>query len=62
VQKLAERLRTQSPLVIARIEDETLLLDPRTVPPEDDHLIMAALQSAFKDLGIAVPADRSHLR
>jgi len=56
VQKLAERLRAQSPAVIARIEGNTLLLDPRTVSPEDDESVLTALQSAIKGLGIAETA------
>ncbi|MBV9508394.1 MAG: L-seryl-tRNA(Sec) selenium transferase [Acidobacteriia bacterium] len=39
----ARRLRTQTPPVIARIEDERLLLDLRTVFPEEEEELAAAL-------------------
>jgi len=40
---LARRLRTGDPVVVGRVEDGALLLDPRTVlPGEDQHLIAAA--------------------
>jgi L-seryl-tRNA(Ser) seleniumtransferase len=42
--KLAERLRQQSPPVVGRISDNLLLLDPRSVSPEDDQLVMAGLR------------------
>jgi len=52
VQTLAARLRAQQPAVIARIEGNSLLLDPRTVPPEEDDTLVAALQNALKAVGI----------
>jgi L-seryl-tRNA(Ser) seleniumtransferase len=39
-------LRAQSPPVIARIEDGRVLLDPRTVAPEDDALLAALVCEA----------------
>ena len=39
------RLRTGEPPVIARIEDERLLLDLRTVFPEEEGELAAALQA-----------------
>lgn len=44
---LAARLRAGEPPLVARLERERLLLDPRTVLPEDDELLLAALQSAL---------------
>ena len=43
---MAERLRANRPPVIARIEGNALLLDPRTVRPEDDPVLVRALQDA----------------
>jgi len=45
---LAQRLRCQNPPVIARIERDTLLLDPRTVLPEEDSGLLKALSSALR--------------
>jgi L-seryl-tRNA(Ser) seleniumtransferase len=38
-------LRSNSPPVIARIEEDRILLDPRTVLPEEDDIMVAALSS-----------------
>lgn len=40
----AARLRRADPPVIARVADDRLLLDPRTVLPEQDDLLLAALK------------------
>ncbi len=40
-----EALRRQQPPVIGRIEDDTLVLDPRTLQPGEDALIAAAVKS-----------------
>lgn len=48
VQELAERLRANRPPVIARIEGNALLLDPRTVLPDEDQAVIQALQNAAK--------------
>ncbi len=42
----ARRLRTGEPAVVARIENDRLLLDPRTVRPDEDAALMAALTAA----------------
>jgi len=42
-----ERLRRQQPPVIARAQDDLVLLDPRPVPPEQDADLMAALRQAL---------------
>ena len=47
---LAARLRAGEPSVIARLERDRLLLDPRTVLPEDDDTLLAALGAAFEAL------------
>src|SRR5262249_13629705 len=44
-EELASRLRQFSPPIIARIEDDRLLLDLRTVFPEQDKFVSAALAS-----------------
>lgn len=41
------RLRESDPPVIARIEDDRVLLDPRTVLPEEDGPMLDALRSAM---------------
>jgi L-seryl-tRNA(Ser) seleniumtransferase len=43
---LAERLRHGQPPVIARIEDQRLLLDPRTVLPGQEDALLAALRGS----------------
>ena len=43
--QLEERLRAASPPVIARLEHDRLLLDVRTLLPEDYPLLMDVLQS-----------------
>ena len=44
---LTARLRQASPPVVARIADGRVLLDPRTVLPEQDEALLQALQSAI---------------
>ena len=48
VQELAQRLRCQQPAVVGRIEGNRLLLDPRTVLPEEDEAFLQAVYSACK--------------
>jgi L-seryl-tRNA(Ser) seleniumtransferase len=47
--RLVSCLRHGDPPVIARIEDDTVLLDPRTVLPAQDEPLIAALVAAWKD-------------
>ncbi|MGA2112293.1 MAG: L-seryl-tRNA(Sec) selenium transferase [Anaerolineales bacterium] len=47
-QKLMERLRTGSPPVIARIEGDRVLLDPRTILPAQEQDLQSALRSAMQ--------------
>jgi L-seryl-tRNA(Ser) seleniumtransferase len=42
------RLRGQHPAIIARTEKNQVLLDPRTVLPEQDDLLIAGLKAAFE--------------
>jgi L-seryl-tRNA(Ser) seleniumtransferase len=46
VASLERRLREGDPAVVARIEDERLLLDLRTVLPEEEALLVKAVLSA----------------
>jgi L-seryl-tRNA(Ser) seleniumtransferase len=52
VDALAEKLRQASPPVIGRIEDDRLLLDPRTVLPEQDKTLSAVLKDVLIDVQI----------
>ena len=45
--ELADRLRSESPLVIGRIEKNLLLLDPRTVLPEEDEALLQRVRGAL---------------
>jgi len=45
VQTLARRLRSEKFPIIGRISDDALLLDPRSVLPEEDHVVLQALRS-----------------
>ncbi|MFH1765212.1 MAG: L-seryl-tRNA(Sec) selenium transferase [Gemmatimonadota bacterium] len=45
--ELAHRLRTQVPPLVARVENDELVLDLRTVDREDDHLVLSALRGAL---------------
>jgi L-seryl-tRNA(Ser) seleniumtransferase len=47
VTELAQRLRLGQPPVIGRIEHDQLLLDPRTVAPEDDSALVEAVGAAL---------------
>jgi L-seryl-tRNA(Ser) seleniumtransferase len=48
---LARRLRERQTLVIGRIEDGAVLLDPRTVDPADDRLVERAVTSVLREPG-----------
>ncbi|MGA2285991.1 MAG: L-seryl-tRNA(Sec) selenium transferase [Dehalococcoidia bacterium] len=49
VTSLARRLRLGDPPVVARVERDTLLLDPRTVDPGEDAELVAALKAALAE-------------
>ena len=42
-----KRLREAKPPVVARIEDDQVILDPRTVLPEEEDSLLTALRDAF---------------
>jgi len=45
--ELAHALRVYDPPVVARIEDGSIILDPRTVDPDDDDVVVRALRAAL---------------
>jgi L-seryl-tRNA(Ser) seleniumtransferase len=47
IQEIAGNLRLQELPIISRIEGNTLLLDPRTVLPEEDKAVIESLRSVF---------------
>ncbi len=49
-QALADRLRAESPPVVARIEDDEVVLDLRTVFPDQDRSLEEALIAAYSGL------------
>ena len=49
-QALSQRLRYQEVPVVGRISGNVLLLDPRSVLPEDDEVVLQALKSATAGL------------
>ncbi len=49
-QKLAAHLRQQYPAVVGRLYEGLLVLDPRTVRPDQDELVIKALKQAWQDL------------
>jgi L-seryl-tRNA(Ser) seleniumtransferase len=46
---VAKKLRLNTPSIIARIEDQTLILDPRTVLPTQDEALLQAVLSVASD-------------
>jgi len=50
IQALSRRLRSQEIPVIGRISENTLLLDPRTVLPEEDEIVIRTLQNLTSGL------------
>ena len=49
----AARLRLADPPVVGRVEDDALLLDPRTVLPHQDDALLSAVRRAFlEDAGV----------
>ena len=46
-ERVMRRLRESSTPVVARIDEGRVLLDPRTVLPEEDGLLLDALRSAL---------------
>jgi len=50
-QSLARFLRRREPAIVGRVENDCLLLDPRTVLPEQDEIVTRALAEAATELG-----------
>ncbi len=48
IKAIAERLRSREVPVIGRIEKDRLLLDPRSVLPEEDSIVLEALRNVSK--------------
>ncbi|RUA16955.1 MAG: L-seryl-tRNA(Sec) selenium transferase [Clostridia bacterium] len=46
-QRLLAALRAQTPPVIARVQEDRVVFDPRTVLPEQDHTMLAAIRRAL---------------
>jgi L-seryl-tRNA(Ser) seleniumtransferase len=46
--RLIDRLRAQEPPVIARIEADRAVLDPRTVLPDEDEPLLRAVIAAVR--------------
>lgn len=46
-QTLSQRLRQQQPAILGRIENDQLIFDLRTVPPDKDQLILEMVQQAI---------------
>jgi L-seryl-tRNA(Ser) seleniumtransferase len=49
-QSLAQRLRHSEPALIGRISGDVLLLDPRSVLPEEDDVVLRTLSNAAAGL------------
>jgi L-seryl-tRNA(Ser) seleniumtransferase len=47
--RFLEKLRQQSPPIIARTENDRILLDPRTVLPEEDGALLVGLMNVLRD-------------
>ena len=43
-----ERLRRAAPPVVARVEDDQVMLDPRTVLPEEEEAMLETLRAALE--------------
>jgi len=48
-EELARLLREQEPAVVARIQHETVLLDPRTIQPAEDQAVCRALTEVLSE-------------
>jgi L-seryl-tRNA(Ser) seleniumtransferase len=48
VQEIGRKLRLRKKPVIGRIEKDRLLLDPRTVLPEEDEIVSQALSEVIE--------------
>ena len=48
--KFLKRLRESNPAIVARTENDSILLDPRTILPEQDNSLLSVLQSLLSSL------------
>lgn len=48
--KFLKRLRKQNPPIIARTENDKILLDPRTVLPEQEGALLVGLKNVFEEI------------
>ena len=48
-EELTRRLRAAEPPVIARLSDERLVLDPRTILPGDTKALLGAFRAALEN-------------
>jgi L-seryl-tRNA(Ser) seleniumtransferase len=46
--KFLRKLREQNPPIIARTENDKVLIDPRTVLPEQEGALLVGLENALK--------------
>jgi L-seryl-tRNA(Ser) seleniumtransferase len=46
---LANRLREADPPIIARVENDQVVIDPRTVLPSQEELLLGGLKAAFDE-------------
>jgi L-seryl-tRNA(Ser) seleniumtransferase len=45
--KTLERLRTYQPPIIARLEADKVIFDPRTIMPDQENYLLSAIRSAL---------------
>jgi L-seryl-tRNA(Ser) seleniumtransferase len=50
--RLLSRLRRSTPPVIARIENDRLVFDPRTVMPDQEEALLAAIRQILPELTV----------
>jgi L-seryl-tRNA(Ser) seleniumtransferase len=50
IKDLATRLRQSDPPIVARIENDTLILDPRSVLPEEEEVLLKAVRRSLASL------------
>jgi L-seryl-tRNA(Ser) seleniumtransferase len=48
--KFLKKLRGQNPPIIARTENDKILLDPRTVLPQQEGAVLVGLKNVFEEI------------